>query len=198
MNDKTENKKEDKLTRGRRSKIDLLPETVKRLLDELLRDGRNSQQDVLDAVHDHIDQLGLPEDLKPSRSGLNRYATRMEAIGKDLRDVREVSQALVAQLGDKPTGEVSKLILEIGRTQLFKAMMNANEKDGEVDIGMIKDAMLAAQRLESAAMSSHKREKEIRKAFADEAAKVAETVGKKAGLTAETVSNIKKEILGIA
>lgn len=192
MTDKTDNP-----TRGRRSKIDLLPDDVKQLLDGLLRDGKNSQQEVLQAVNEYIEQQGLPEDLKPSRSGLNRYSSRMEAIGKDLRDVREVSQALVAQLGDKPTGEVSKLILEIGRTQLFKAMMNANEKDGEVDIGMIKDAMLAAQRLESAAMSSHKREKEIRKAFADEAAKVAETVAKKAGMTAETVSNIKKEILGI-
>ncbi|WP_239928872.1 DUF3486 family protein [Photobacterium sanguinicancri] len=192
MTDKTDNP-----TRGRRSKIDLLPDDVKQLLDGLLRDGKNSQQEVLQAVNEYIEQQGLPEDLKPSRSGLNRYSSRMEAIGKDLRDVREVSQALVAQLGDKPTGEVSKLILEIGRTQLFKAMMNANEKDGEVDIGMIKDAMLAAQRLESAAMSSHKREKEIRKAFADEAAKVAETVAKKAGMTAETVSSIKKEILGI-
>ncbi|UTV30176.1 DUF3486 family protein [Photobacterium atrarenae] len=193
MTDKT-----DRPTRGRRSKIDLLPDEVKRLLDELLRDARYSQQEVLDAVHDHIDQLGLPEDIKPSRSGLNRYASRMEAIGKDLRDVREVSQALVGQLGDKPTGEVSRLILEIGRTQLFKAMMNANEKEGDVDIGMIKDAMLAAQRLESAAMQSHKREKEIRKAFADEAAAAAEAVAKKAGMTAETVSSIKKEILGIA
>ncbi|MDO6542805.1 DUF3486 family protein [Photobacterium sanguinicancri] len=193
MTDKTDNP-----TRGRRSKIDLLPDDVKQLLDGLLRDGKNSQQEVLQAVNEYIEQQGLPEDLKPSRSGLNRYSSRMEAIGKDLRDVREVSQALVAQLGDKPTGEVSKLILEIGRTQLFKAMMNANEQEGEVDIGMIKDAMLAAQRLESAAMSSHKREKEIRKAFADEAAKVAETVAKKAGMTAETVSNIKKEILGIA
>ncbi|MDX1301203.1 DUF3486 family protein [Photobacterium sp.] len=192
MTDKT-----DKATRGRRSKIDLLPDDVKQLLDGLLRDGKNSQQEVLQAVNEHIEQQGLPEDLKPSRSGLNRYSSRMEAIGKDLREVREVSQALVSQLGDKPTGEVSKLILEIGRTQLFKAMMNANEKEGEVDIGMIKDAMLAAQRLESAAMSSHKREKEIRKAFADEAAKVAETVAKKAGMTAETVSSIKKEILGI-
>ncbi|MDO6497340.1 DUF3486 family protein [Photobacterium sanguinicancri] len=188
----------DKPTRGRRSKIDLLPNEVKRLLDEMLRDSRNSQQDVLDAVNEYIDQLGLPDEIKPSRSGLNRYSSRMEAIGKDLRDVREVSQALVGQLGDKPTGEVSRLILEIGRTQLFKAMMTANEKEGDVDIGMIKDAMLAAQRLESAAMQSHKREKEIRKAFADEAAAVAETVAKKAGMTAETVSSIKKEILGIA
>ncbi|ELR65861.1 hypothetical protein C942_00948 [Photobacterium marinum] len=189
----------EKPTRGRRSKIDLLPPDVKKLLDELLRDGRNSQQDVLEAIHDYIDQQGLPDIIKPSRSGLNRYATRMEAIGKDLRDVREVSQALVGQLGDKPTGEVSRLILEIGRTQLFKAMMQASEDpEAEVNIGMIKDAMLAAQRLESAAMQSHKREKEIRKAFADEAAAAAESVAKKAGLTSETVSNIKKEILGIA
>ncbi len=38
----------EKPTRGRRSKIDLLPEDVKKRLDALLRDSRNSQQDVLD------------------------------------------------------------------------------------------------------------------------------------------------------
>ncbi len=186
-------------TRGRRSKIDLLPDAVKQHLDTLLRDGKNSQQQVLEAVNDYIDALGLPNTIKPSRSGLNRYATRMETVGKDLREVREVSQALVAQLGDKPTGEISKLILEIARTQLFKAMMRSAEDPSEdIDIAMIKDAMLAAQRLESAAMQSHKREKAIRQAFAEEAATAAESVAKAAGMSSEGIQTIKNQILGIA
>jgi hypothetical protein len=58
--------------------------------------------------------------------------------------------------------------------------------------------MLAVQRLESAAMASHKREKEIRTAFAAEAANAAEKVAKTAGLTRDAVALLKREILGIA
>ena len=191
----------DKITRGRRSKIDLLPEELRRELDAKLRDGRLTQLEVLDYINDLIAQSQLPPDekeqLKISRSGLNRYSTQMETIGKDLRELREVSNALVAQLGDKPTGDVSRMILEIGRTQLFKAMMSQSSNE-EMDIGMIKDAMLAAQRLEAAAMHSHKREKEIRQLFAAEAAEAAEKVATQQGLTAEGAAALKREILGIA
>ncbi|MCE2594418.1 DUF3486 family protein [Motilimonas cestriensis] len=189
----------DKPTRGKRSKIDLLPEAIRKKLDMGLRDGSITQKELLEEINDLIRVAGLPEEAELSKSGLNRYASKMEAVGKDLREMREVSEVWVAQLGEKPTGDVTKLILEIGRTQLFKAMMNqADSADEAVDIGMIKDAMLAAQRLEQTATLSHKREKEIRKAFAEEAANAAEVVGKSQGLTKEAVQLLKNEILGIA
>ncbi|SWK43185.1 Protein of uncharacterised function (DUF3486) [Klebsiella pneumoniae] len=47
-------------------------------------------------------------------------------------------------------------------------------------------------------MASHKREKEIRQAFAEEAAAQAEKITKSAGLSAETAADIRRQILGIA
>jgi len=187
----------DKATRGKRSKIDLLPDDVKKLLDSLLRDGKNTQVEVLDAVNDYIESQGYSEEIKPSKSGINRYSSKMEKVGKNLREMREISQVWVAELGDKPTGEVTKLVLEMGRSQLFKAMMNADDTQA-VDVGMIKDVMLACQRLEQTAMLSHKREKEIRKAFAEEIASVADKAAKSAGLSSAAVKQLKAEILGIA
>ncbi len=182
-------------TRGRRSKVDLLPAKIRKTLDSGLRDGSITQQELLDEVNKLIEQSGLAQDHKLSRAGLNRYATKMEKVGKSLREMREITQVWTAELGDKPTGEVTKLILEMGRNQLFKALIN---EDGEqADVGMIKDAMLAVQRLESAAMASHKREKEIRNAFAKEAAEAVDKVAKQAGLSAKAVKTIKSEILGI-
>jgi len=187
----------DKPTRGRRSKIDLLPEPIRRELDAMLRDGRLTQADILDAINELIEQSQLDAELKLSRSGLNRYATRVESIGKDLRELREVSNALVSQLGDKPTGDLSRMILEIGRTQLFKAMMRqAENPDDEIDIGMLKDAMLAAQRLESAAMSSHKREAEIRQRFLAEQREKLDAMPNAAGVTEQTKQAIR-DALGI-
>mgnify|MGYP003637361180 CR=1 FL=1 len=182
-------------TRGRRSKVDLLPDPIRKKLDSGLRDGSISQTELLEEINALIASAGLPEDNQLSRAGLNRYSTKMEAVGKSLREMREITQVWTAELGDKPTGEVTKLILEMARSQLFKALLN---EDGEAaDVGMIKDAMLAVQRLESAAMASHKREKEIRTAFANEAANAAEKVAKSAGLTKDAVALLKREILGI-
>ncbi|MCG9722122.1 DUF3486 family protein [Shewanella sp. Isolate7] len=188
--------KPDTPTRGRRSKVDLLPDDIRKRLDSGLRDGSITQAELLEEVNALIKAAGLPEAQQLSRAGINRYATKMEAVGKSLREMREITQVWTAELGDKPTGEVTKLILEMARSQLFKALLN---EDGEAaDVGMIKDAMLAVQRLESAAMASHKREKEIRKLFAEEAANAAEKVAKSAGLTKATVAQLKNEILGIA
>ena len=90
--------------------------------------------------------------------GLSRHASQVEQVGQHLRDLRETTAALTSQLGDKPMGETTKLILELGRSQLFKAMLAQVQNPEEaVDIDMLKNAMLAAQRLESTAMQSHKR-----------------------------------------
>ena len=190
---------DDKPTRGRANKVDLLPENIRSQLHEMLRNKRNNQQDIREAINALIDEHNLPDDLKLSRSGLNRYATKIEAVGTHLRDMREMTTALTAQLGDKPQGETTKIILELARSQLFKAMMKqAEDPEAEVDIDMLKNAMLAAQRLESTAMASHKREKEIRQAFAEEVAAKAEQIVTQAGLTRETAEHIRREILGIA
>ena len=188
----------DSPTRGRRSKVDLLPANIRKRLDSGLRDGSIQQIDLLNEINALIKAAGLPEEQLLSRAGINRYATKMEAVGKSLREMREITQVWTAELGDKPTGEVTKLILEMARSQLFKALLNESETGEGADVGMIKDAMLAVQRLESAAMASHKREKEIRQAFAAEAANAAEKVAKSAGLTREAVAQLKNEILGIA
>ena len=195
---------DERQTRGRPSKVDLLPENIRTQLHEMLRQKSITQQEILDSINDLIGEEGLPEDLKLSRSGLNRYATQVEQVGASLRQMREATAALTAQLGDKPTGEVTKLILEMGRGQLFKLFMaqtkaQAADPDAQVDVGMLKEAMLAAQRLESTAMQSHKREKEIRQAFAEEAANaVTSELRGEDGMSEELESRIRGILLGKA
>jgi len=191
---------EKKPTRGRASKVDLLPEHVRKTLHEMLRDRAVPQARILDEINALIDDAGLPDDLKLSRSGLNRYATSVEQVGHNLRQLREMTGALTEQLGDKPMGETTKLILEMGRSQLFKAMMQQVENpDAAVDIDMLKNAMLAAQRLESTAMSSHKREKEIRLAFAEEAANaIGDELRGQDGMSEELEQRVRNVLLGKA
>lgn len=188
----------DKRTRGRRSKIDLLPEEIKDQLNSMLRDGRLEQQEILDIVNGQIEDAGLKDDAKLSKSGLNRYATRMEQVGAKIRQAREVAEVWTAKLGDAPTSEVGKLLQEVVRTMAFETGMALSESGDPVPPKALSQLALAIQRVEQAAMVSHKREKEIRQEFASEAAEAAEKIAKKQGLTREGVKALKNEILGIA
>lgn len=190
----------DRKTRGRASKVDLLPENVRKTLHEMLRDKAIPQARILEEINALIEDAGLPDEMKLSRSGLNRYATNVEQVGHNLRQMREMTSALTAELGDKPMGETTKLILEMARSQLFKAMMRQIENpESDVDIDLLKNAMLAAQRLESTAMSSHRREKEIRQAFAEEAANaVSEELRGQDGISEELELRIRDVLLGKA
>lgn len=161
----------------------------------MLREGY-TQKSILSHINGELESEG-EEQL--SYSSLNRYATRMESIGKEIREAREVADVWVARLGTKPSGDVSNLLMEMLRTQAFKLMVKLSEDpDAMLDPDMLKDLSLGIQRLESAAMQTHKREKDIRKAFAEEAAREIDQVATESGWSAESVKAAKERFLGIA
>ncbi|MFP7605185.1 DUF3486 family protein [Serratia quinivorans] len=189
---------DEKPTRGRSSKVDLLPDAIRDALHQMLRDKRHTQEEIREAINALIDQHDLPDDMQLSRTGLNRYASRMEAIGSKIRASREMAEIWAAKLGSAPTSDVGKLLMEFVKTLAFETTMSLSEGDDPVAPKALGQLALVAQRIEAAQMVSHKREKEIRQAFAEEAAEAAEKVTKQAGLTAETAATIRREILGIA
>ena len=189
----------DRKTRGKRSKVDLLPTAIKAELDLLLRDNKMTQIEILSIVNALIDEAGLSADNKLSPAGVNRYASKMETIGADIKAAREMSEMWVAKLGTKPTGDVSQLLMEMLRTQSFRLLVKANdEPDDVLDPKTIGELALGIQRIEKASILNLEREKQIKKAFADEAADAIDKSAAQAGLTSEGASLIKKEILGLA
>lgn len=183
--------------KNRPSRIHQLPPELKEALDRLLREGRHTQQQILD----HVNKL-LPQGEEPiSYSGLNRYAVRMSAVGARLRETREVAQVWTAKFGDEPTSDVLQLVVEMVQSSLFRFAMRQEESGDDedvVDAEQLKDVALAIQRLAAASALNAKRQKEIRLAVAEQAANEAETVGREQGLSAEAVRTIKQKILGIA
>ena len=192
---------DERTTRGRVSKVKQLPDEIRAQLNMMLRDGSLTQQQIRADINALIAEAGLPEELMLSSSGLNRYATQIEEVGKEMREIREVTDAWVARLGDKPTGEVSKLLVEMLRTQSFRMLMKFQaDPDAVMDSDQLGELALAIQRMERASMLTHEREKELRKEFAAQAAAAVEASAKKlgTGMSRETVDMIKREILGIA
>ncbi|EMI4326948.1 DUF3486 family protein [Vibrio cholerae] len=188
---------------NRKSKVELLPEEIRNTLNVFIRSGNMTQKDILEAVNQMIDDAGLGDDAKLSRTGFNRYAKRMEDMGQRLRQSREVAEVWVSKLGEAPTSDVGKLLQEFVRTMAFETsmkMMEAAEgEEGEViSPKALGQLALVVQRIETAAMTSMKREKEIRAAFAAEAAEAVERIIKQAGISLETAEEITDKILGIA
>ncbi|EAW6323422.1 DUF3486 family protein [Salmonella enterica] len=192
----------DKPTRGRVKKADLLPDSIRKPLLEMLREKRFTQVQVREEINRLIEEAGLPEEMKLSRGAVWRLASENEEVARDLRDLREQTKAMVAELGDKPTGDTTTLILDMTRSLLFRKLRAARrdlEDDGEIDIGLLKDIMLAVQRLESAAERSMKREKEIRAAFAEEmASAVTDELRGTDGMSEQLEARIKGVLLGKA
>ncbi|EIO5089768.1 DUF3486 family protein [Vibrio cholerae] len=186
---------------NRKSKVELLPEEIRNTLNVFIRSGNMTQKDILEAVNQMIDDAGLGDDAKLSRTGFNRYAKRMEEMGQRLRQSREVAEVWVSKLGEAPTSDVGKLLQEFVRTMAFETsmkMMEAAEgEEGEViSPKALGQLALVVQRIETAAMTSMKREKEIRDALLEEQRQKLEKLESKAGVTKETLSTIR-EALGI-
>ncbi|EIP2837888.1 DUF3486 family protein [Salmonella enterica] len=192
----------DKSTRGRVKKADLLPDSIRKPLLEMLREKRFTQVQVREEINRLIEEAGLPDEMKLSRGAVWRLASENEEVARDLRDLREQTKAMVAELGDKPTGDTTTLILEMTRSLLFRKLRAARrdlEDDGKIDIDLLKNIMLAVQRLESAAERSMKREKEIRAAFAEEMANaVSDELRGTDGMSEQLEARIKGVLLGKA
>lgn len=189
---------EQRPTRGRLSKVDLLPDSIREQLHQMLREKRHTQEEIREAINALIDEHNLPEEMQLSRTGLNRYAIRMEKVGVKIRASREMAEVWAAKLGSAPTSDVGKLLMEFVKTLAFETSMSMAEDDKPVAPKALGQLALVAQRLEAAAMTSHKREKAIREAFAQEMAEKTEELVRTGGLSGGAADTIKREILGIS
>ena len=189
---------EQRPTRGRLSKVDLLPDSIREQLHQMLREKRHTQEEIREAINALIDEHNLPEEMQLSRTGLNRYAIRMEKVGAKIRASREMAEVWAAKLGSAPTSDVGKLLMEFVKTLAFETSMSMAEDDKPVAPKALGQLALVAQRLEAAAMTSHKREKAIRDAFAQEMSEKTEELVRTGGLSGGAADTIKREILGIS
>lgn len=184
-------------TRGRMGRIQQLPPDIKDRLDDLLRSGV-SQKEILARLAPLCAASGTPP---ISRSGLNRYATRMEAMGRRIREAREAAAAWTAKLGDTPTSNVGGYTLEVLRTLVCDLTLQAGDDD--LDIEKLEGIALTLQRIERAGKLNADRERALRRELAELAAAEAEKAAKaeteKAGnvLPPEALRAIREQVYGI-
>lgn len=192
---------QNRKTKNTKSKIQQLPADIRSQLAAMLRSGDMSQKAILAEVNQLILEAGLPPEEQISRTGLNRYSKQVEAAGSRIAKAREMAEVLTSKLGDAPTSQIGNLMAENMKTMAWEtsmALMEATEDGEMIDIKQFNQLALAYQRISQSSILNQKLEKEIRAAFAAEAATAVEKMVKQAGLTADTAADIRNKILGIA
>lgn len=184
-------------TRGRASKVDLLPADIQDQLSTMLRNKQYSQEEVRAFINQLIEDAGLSDEYKISRSSLNRYATRMEEMGAKIRASREMAHIWTKQLNEEPQSDIGKLLLEFVKTLAFETSMAMSESGEPVNPKVLSQLAYVAGEIERAHSVNYKREKEIRDDVIKAAAKAVEQAGKQAGMGMNDVAQMVKAVYGI-
>lgn len=185
-------------TKKRPNKIDKLPDEIKSQLNMLLREGRMTQTDIREQINQIIFESGVEDDPEYiKRNGLSLYSKAFNKGMERYRQSQQMTQQWVQQFGEMPQTDISRALIEIGKSQIWDFQMEAIENDKTIDPKTMGHMALAIKRLQEAQTGSVKLQKEIRKQAIEDAAETAEIVAKKAGLTSDTVKMLKAELLGL-
>lgn len=169
---------------GRRSKIETLPKGVKEWLDAALVEGNFSGYEQLEA-----EMKARGYDV--GKSSIHRYGSAFEQKLSMLKLASEQARAIVTAAPDDE-GAVNEALMRLVQEHLFK-LLTADEEGG-FDLPKVARAVADLGR---ATVTQKKWQTEVR-AKAAAAADAAERIAKKGGLSATSVAEIRRSILGIA
>ncbi len=160
-----------------------MPAEIKEWLDRALAENNFSDYEL------------LAEELKArgyaiSKSALHRYGQAFETRLSALKMASEQARAVVAAAPDEE-GAVNEALMRLVQEHLFKLLM---AEEGEFDLPKVARAVAELGR---ATVTQKKWQAEVR-ARAEAAAAAVEKIAKKGGLSAESVDQLRREILGIA
>jgi hypothetical protein len=166
-----------------RSKVAQLPPEVKAWLDQALVESNFSGYEALSA---ELEARGI----QIGKSALHAYGQSFEDKLSALRMASEQARAVVAAAPDEE-GAVNEALMRLVQEHLFKMLM---AQDGKIDLPKVAKAVAELGR---ASVVQKKWQAEVR-AKAEAAAQAVEKIARKGGLNADTVSEIRREILGVA
>lgn len=189
--------------RGRLSGIELLPPEATPIIAwaaEELRDRDRTQTDIYRDFCAKLDQLqrehrGELDFAIPSFSAFNRHSIKLATLTRRLDETREISGVLAEKFDAKASDDLTVIAAEAIKTLIFEVVTAAGE--ARIDP---KGAMNLANALRAAAQAqgvSTSRRQKVEKDFAEKVTEAVDTVARVKGMTAETATAIKEQILGV-
>jgi len=185
---------------GRKSTIARLPAEVKAYIEGQLAAGRCTLDELIADLRERFpghEQAGV----LPSRTAVHRYGQKLERRLSAIRASTEAAKMIRAQAGDDEDAR-SEALTALVQTELFEAILNLQEADDpDADpadrVSMLSAAAKNIATLTRSSVGLKKFQTEVRQRTEAAAANV-EKIAKKGGLSAESVDQLRREILGIA
>lgn len=179
---------------ARRSSIDGLPDDVRRWLERALAENNFSGYV---ALEDMLRERGY----SISKSAIHRYGQKIERRFAAIKASTEAARFLTEGAADDQDAR-SEAVIALVQTEMFESIINLQEAtDEDIDpaerIGLLSSAAKNIAALARASVNQKKFRLEVQ-ARAEAAAANVEKIAKKGGLSAESVEQLRREILGIA
>lgn len=179
---------------ARRSSITGLPEEVRRWLERALVENNFSDYR---ALEDALRAKGY----QISKSVIHRYGQKIERRFAAIKASTEAARMLTEGAADDQDAR-SEAVIALVQTELFESIVNLQEAtDEDLDpaerIGLLSSAAKNIATLARASVNQKRFRQEVQ-ARAEAAAANVEKIARKGGLSAESVEQLRREILGIA
>ena len=182
---------------ARRSKVGALPAAVREWLTSALVASQFGEYEQLSA-------LLAEQGYDISKSAVQRYGTKLERSLAAIKSSTEAAAAIAAAAPDDADLR-SAAVISMVQTGLFDVMLALEAAKAETDpverMELLGKAAKGISELSRASINQKKHQGDVRaKVRAEERAKAAEmatTVAKAKGLSAATVAELRKEILGV-
>lgn len=175
-----------------RSKVEQLPEAIKKWLDAELVAGGFAGYELLETeVNRLLADAGA--DFKIGKSSLHRYGSQFEDRVKALKLVSEQAKALIDGSPDDEDA-VSQALIRMTQEKLFNVVLDLQVDPKNLNLSGITRAIADLSR---ASISGKKYAAEV-KSRIQSAVEAVTQITKKEGLSADVANAIRREILGIA
>lgn len=184
---------------GRKSTISRLDPEIKAYIEAMLATGSQTLDELIADLRERFPAAVHAGSL-PSRAAVHRYGQKLDRKLSAIRASTEAALIIQAQTGDDGDARSGALTALI-QTELFEALMDLKEADDEdVDagerVGILSNAAKNIATLTRSSVALKQFQSKVRDATRAAASAVEKTI-KKAGLSDETVAEIKARILGI-
>lgn len=181
--------------RGRLSSIDLLPEEAESDIVwalECLRERTMPANKVLDEFNGRLADRGIA---KVSRSAFSRWSIRKAIQFRRLDEVRAITNDVVSGLGTDGSDNVTVAVAEMLKAAIYESLEGGPPTTKQImELSRALGSAVAAQKTSA----DHRRRLEDQvAATVEKAADRAGDAAAEAGLSAERVAQIRRDVLGV-
>ncbi|NBB17033.1 DUF3486 family protein [Caulobacter sp. SLTY] len=175
------------------SSIDRLEPELQEALAALRRQGKTVTE-----IHAGLVAMGA----EVSRSAVGRHVKSMAEVGEELKKTEAMARFLVEEFGENPDERMARASMRILQGGILRLLTERPVgEDGaviEIDAGEAKELALALQRVVNSQATDTSRNLRVRREVVATAADEAEKAMKERGMSADTIADIRRAVLGAA